>query len=292
MVKHDKYNSIINTADAEFNCIIGDAEFSVLFLAYPIACSESEGDKPKHTHEYYEIVYLDKGNAVFETEDKIINLKSGDLTIESPRCRHKYRNIEHCESYKIGFSFTKTHGDEKLFSGFEKLFGELDFRIFGGQTAIGEQCRMLAESLSKNGSLSRMRACFTETIMMLYDRFAEKQDVKPEENSRLTSKNVKDIICNSLLYYYATDISLSEVAAQVFLCEKQVNRITKKLYGRTYNAQKTYLRIEKAKELLVKTDKPVLEICFDCGFGSSGNFYAAFTKSEGVSPLKYRLINK
>ncbi|MBO4572141.1 MAG: helix-turn-helix domain-containing protein [Clostridia bacterium] len=292
MVKENKYKAIIGTADAEFNCTIGDVEFSVLFLAYPLDVEESEGNKPKHTHEYYEIVYLDRGNAVFETEKEIINLKSGDLTIESPRCVHKYRNIERCESYKIGFSFTKTHGDEKLFSGFEKLFGRLDFRIFGGQTAIGEQCRMLAESLSKNGSLSRMRACFTEIIMMIYDRFAEKHDVQPAESNRLTSKNVKDIICNSLLYYYATDMSLSEVAAQVFLCEKQVNRICKKLYGRTYNGQKTYLRIEKAKELLLKTDMPVLSICFDCGFGSSGNFYAAFTKAEGVSPLKYRKDNR
>jgi AraC-like DNA-binding protein len=51
------------------------------------------------------------------------------------------------------------------------------------------------------------------------------------------------------------------------------------------------LRISNAELLLLTTDKTVLNIALESGFGSLARFYAAFTKECGVSPGEYRKRN-
>lgn len=48
------------------------------------------------------------------------------------------------------------------------------------------------------------------------------------------------------------------------------------------------LRIERAKELLLRTDLSVTDICFEVGYSSLGSFTSSFTELVGVSPTKLR----
>jgi AraC family transcriptional regulator len=50
------------------------------------------------------------------------------------------------------------------------------------------------------------------------------------------------------------------------------------------------LRIEKAKELLLRTDLSVTDICFEVGYSSLGSFTSNFTELVGTSPTKLRRI--
>ena len=48
------------------------------------------------------------------------------------------------------------------------------------------------------------------------------------------------------------------------------------------------IRIESAKKLLRETQKTMLEIIAECGFGSDRSFYRQFKEAVGESPYKYR----
>jgi len=48
------------------------------------------------------------------------------------------------------------------------------------------------------------------------------------------------------------------------------------------------LRINYAVSLLLRTNTPVLDICFNCGFQSVSYFYKAFKKIYGISPLDFK----
>ena len=50
------------------------------------------------------------------------------------------------------------------------------------------------------------------------------------------------------------------------------------------------LRLEKAKELLHKSEAPISQVAFLTGFNSVSNFIYFFKKHVGVSPLKFRNI--
>jgi len=48
------------------------------------------------------------------------------------------------------------------------------------------------------------------------------------------------------------------------------------------------LRLQHAQALLVDTDKPVLTIALEAGFGSVSRFYHIFQVEFSMSPLKFR----
>ena len=51
-------------------------------------------------------------------------------------------------------------------------------------------------------------------------------------------------------------------------------------------------RLEHAKRLLLETDLPVTEICFECGYESLGSFSALFHRQSGYSPRDYRRLRR
>jgi AraC-like DNA-binding protein len=50
------------------------------------------------------------------------------------------------------------------------------------------------------------------------------------------------------------------------------------------------LKIEKAKELLAKTNLSILDITVECGFNSQSYFSTVFSGFEGMTPNQYRKI--
>lgn len=52
------------------------------------------------------------------------------------------------------------------------------------------------------------------------------------------------------------------------------------------------LRIDRAQELLLQTDKTITQIAFDCGFLSSQYFSSVFRKYSGCTPSEYRRSSK
>ena len=48
------------------------------------------------------------------------------------------------------------------------------------------------------------------------------------------------------------------------------------------------LRMMKAEEILMKTDKNITEISMELGFTSPSNFTRSFKKFTGLSPSEYR----
>ncbi|MHA4895232.1 AraC family transcriptional regulator [Pedobacter sp. PWIIR3] len=61
-------------------------------------------------------------------------------------------------------------------------------------------------------------------------------------------------------------------------------RCTKKTYIEFLNE----VRIGYACTLLRNTKKPVLDICYDCGYQTMANFHKQFQKAKGFTPLQYR----
>ncbi len=63
--------------------------------------------------------------------------------------------------------------------------------------------------------------------------------------------------------------------------------------GEKFSDYLTRIRIEKAKELLTSTDKPIQEIALEVGFNDAGYFTRRFKSYEGTTPPgHYRKIAK
>jgi AraC family transcriptional regulator len=84
------------------------------------------------------------------------------------------------------------------------------------------------------------------------------------------------------------DISLQELAAEAQLSSFHFARMFKLSVGVPPRVYLTRLRIERACELLEKTDLPVTEIAFQVGYSSNQVLARVFLKHRRMSPIDYR----
>src|SRR5438270_11565487 len=69
-----------------------------------------------------------------------------------------------------------------------------------------------------------------------------------------------------------SQVALSEVASVAWLSPHHFLRQFQQLFGETPRQYQTRRRMEKACDLLLRTDDPVTGICFSLGFESLGSF--------------------
>jgi len=84
-------------------------------------------------------------------------------------------------------------------------------------------------------------------------------------------------------------LSLRLWAAVACLSPNHFLRTFKQVFHLTPHQYLIQLRLQKAQELLRRTDVSITEICFEVGFESLGSFSTLFRRQIGVSPIAYRL---
>lgn len=82
--------------------------------------------------------------------------------------------------------------------------------------------------------------------------------------------------------------TLNQMADRCGIRRTRLNTVFQKLTGCTPMEYLTRLRMEQAKTLLRETEIKVIDIAFECGFGSSQYFANTFKQSTGMTPSAYR----
>ena len=68
----------------------------------------------------------------------------------------------------------------------------------------------------------------------------------------------------------------------------QLNKVFQKLTGSTPLDYLFWIRMERAKTLLRETDRKIIDIAMECGFGTSQYFANTFRQATGTTPSLYR----
>jgi AraC-like DNA-binding protein len=82
-------------------------------------------------------------------------------------------------------------------------------------------------------------------------------------------------------------LNLDAIAQEASFSKFHFIRLFKNMYGQTPYQYLTTVRIGKAKQLL-RTDKPVQDVCFAVGFESTSSFTGLFKKMTGSTPTSYK----
>ena len=69
---------------------------------------------------------------------------------------------------------------------------------------------------------------------------------------------------------------------------QHMDAVFKAQYGLSISEYINKKRTEVATEMLLKTNKPIVDIAYDSGFESISSFYRIFSKNKGKSPGVYR----
>ena len=89
--------------------------------------------------------------------------------------------------------------------------------------------------------------------------------------------------------HYYKDITLQSCADEVGFNSTYLSRYFSSAMGITFQEYIKRLRIDRAKWLLITTEKlPVTEVCVQSGFRDIKTFNKLFKKECGMSPTEFR----
>jgi len=232
-------------------------------------------------HEY-QINYITEGAGVYENKYGKFSVKPGSVLLTYPEIWHRYQPIKKTgwtENY-IGFKGSITQQlfnhplftpkkpvlqigiKEELIDTYLKIFNLIEMEQPGyQQIASGMVMKLLGFIIS----FDKLKGFSGKRIANVIDnaRFLMRQNTEQE-------------------------INLEQIAAQHHVGYSYFRQMFKKYTGVSPGQYHLQLRIMRAKELLVATDKSVKEIGYELGFQSIYYFSNMFKKKEGMSPSDFR----
>lgn len=91
--------------------------------------------------------------------------------------------------------------------------------------------------------------------------------------------------------HYSENLSVEQLASTVYLTPDYLSRLFKKSTGISLSQYIRQYRMEKARELLLQTNKKVIQIGAEVGYPNYSYFCQSFREYFGKSPEKYRQEN-
>ncbi|WP_026529165.1 response regulator transcription factor [Butyrivibrio sp. VCD2006] len=110
------------------------------------------------------------------------------------------------------------------------------------------------------------------------------EDAPASSTDRKLIRDMTDYLNNHL----DEEISLKILGEVFYLTPNYISRVFRDELGVNYLSYLTHLRIEKAKELLARTDMGIAEISEAAGFNDYRVFTKVFKRYENVPPTQFR----
>ena len=93
---------------------------------------------------------------------------------------------------------------------------------------------------------------------------------------------------NFIVQNYSSQFSMKELAQQLDMPERMFSRFFRSATGNSFTDFVNRLRVNKACELLMETERYVTNICYDAGFNNVANFNRRFLELKGMTPKAFR----
>jgi len=97
-----------------------------------------------------------------------------------------------------------------------------------------------------------------------------------------------DTLLNRIMRDYAQPLSAAELAAELGMTESRFSRFFRRATGNSFPDFVNRIRVSRAGQLLMESDRLVSHICYDVGFNNVANFNRRFLEVKGVTPSEFR----
>lgn len=254
--------------------------------------TDPEVNNIEHTHEFHELVIVDKGSGVNVLNGDLYFIQEGDVFFVHQSDRHFYSelgtlklmNILINPNYSLKYL---THIDSILLQ--LKVKSEPNFVWLMPENKA--RCINLTHEIANlynsvedidNVALFTIESLFMQILQII---LASQETIH---------KNSTQYKIRSLLHYlqqhYASSLDWNELADHFFITHKTMTRKIKVLTGMSPVNYLNRLRLLSAREKLRQTDDLITDIAGSCGFINSDYFAKCYRKNFGITPSHERKI--
>ena len=248
---------------------VGMAEMTDVYLML----TKKSPSSPKYVDRpYHGFIYKITGKTEYRVGEELFELLPGEVIYLPKGCSYIVDTIENGEQYLINFDTNK------------------DFAVepFVISITNKERCEtLLARMVRKRSNSEPLQsnenmACFYSFVSM----------VQRQIRTMFLSESTLDF-CHAAEKYIAQNFSrpnltVSEVAEEVGVEPNHLRASFFEMCGMTPKEYAIYLRIVKAKKLLVNSDLTISEVGGRLGFSNSSYFSRFFNERTGFYPTEYR----
>ena len=131
-------------------------------------------------------------------------------------------------------------------------------------------------------------------IHLLFSKLIRKvapSDFSPATEDKTSSKYAF-VLDSYIDKHYCERITLADIAAELYLCERQVSRIIRREYKCSFADFVNMKRLSVAAMMLRYTQMNISDIARSVGYENHNYFYRVFKKRYNVSPAVYRENSK
>lgn len=157
---------------------------------------------------------------------------------------------------------------------------KLQQRTFGDDTIVNEIINNALRDMKEMPDIRQIQYC-KQTFIEICDIYNTKQG----DRHTILMERIDTFIQNN---FNNPDFGLPDIADEFNISYTYLSEIIKDFKDMSFINYLQHLRMDKAKELLEKTDMQVKEIFTQCGYNSSNSFGKAFKRIHGVTASIYR----
>lgn len=165
---------------------------------------------------------------------------------------------------------------------------DMYFATVGTLEQIGCEPRELVERCGDFQTMAAVFSTVEQTKRYLRDVFETAIELRETVSRKKYSSLLKDARNYIEQHYDDETISLNTVAASVNLSPNHFSTIFSQETGQTFIEFLTYVRMEKAKELLRSSSLKTAEIGYAVGYKDAHNFSYLFKKTQECTPREFR----
>lgn len=252
------------------------------------------------SHDFWEIVYVDKESVICTADSRIINLKEGELLFHKPGEFHSLAANGYsqssvyiisfvCKSAAMKFFEEKKLAPNKNFSKYiHSIFdeGARTFDIPFTDPKLKKMALREEPSLGGGQIIKNYLEIFLINLLRFYTE-TESGNETFLPVSKLSSKPVDEVM-KILKENVNVNLSIDEICSKTSYGRAYLFRAFKAETGKSIIEYFIELKIEKAKQLILENKLSVKEIAAKLSFNEPNYFTKTFKRVTGLTPSLYR----
>ncbi|MDE5621182.1 MAG: AraC family transcriptional regulator [Ruminococcus sp.] len=270
----------------------------VLNQPYDIFYTDSV-NSPLHWHYYSEIIYITKGCVAITCNNKKAVLKEGDLCYIYPLQLHEFAKAQNTEvQYAvIKFDIHTINIPQAYITKFYDIFirrtQETDFCIITDSTSLNKIYikslidHTVTEYTEKKDFYSLQVQADIYTLLIEIARKNEKIIIIETANHTDNSFSFHHIL-EYIDTHSGESLEINKLAEMCHMSYSHFAKLFRENYGRSCKEYITYIRLNKAQDLLLNTDYDLNYIAQETGFFDCSHFIRTYKKWKGITPKQER----
>jgi len=244
-----------------------------------------------HYHPEYELTYIVKGNGYRIVGNTYENYTEGDLVLLGPNLPHTWtgKAVENESFEAIVIQFSKEFITS--FLGFDEahlIKNLLENSARGIAFEATQELVQAIKTLIEKEGIDRILQLISALNQLAQSNY---KLITPNTFHTIASKKSElriNEVCLFIQNNFNSNITLNQVASQIYLTESNFCKFFKKATGKTFSDYLNEIRINEASRLLLQTDKTISQISFECGFETLSYFNRVFLKKKNQTPSVFR----